>query len=310
MKKTNDKRNLITENEIYNRITKDIKLTTNLYKIYDLKRSKELIDVKVQNQLNSINYSVSEINPKFDVKNKNYGKISNEIIYTMNNYEKVLIQLCSSYDEKLETLLLDKVEIENKILLKTILNKCLDGKRTNLKEKIVKKMTSAIENIKGKIKKSEIIDVGLINKLQDGQDIENEMKMSKNFDQNITILKNELEDTNQKIKILLQDKENDIINAFEKNEKGLSTEIRKPRYFKKIKKFFVNRFNTYNVIIKTVILPINQRVENVREYRTADSQISEFKMDFKEFGEKIKCVQDRILDEEIEKYYLLQDEKL
>ena len=87
---TNEKLNLFTENEMYKKITNDIKLIAILNKVYAYKKSKEIINSKVQNQLNAINFSVNQINPKFASKSKNYGKISNEILYTMSNYEIVL----------------------------------------------------------------------------------------------------------------------------------------------------------------------------------------------------------------------------
>ena len=299
--KTNEKNVSIAEHEMYKQITNDIKITAILSKVYAYKMSNELVNTKVKNQLNAINFSVNQINPKFADKSKNYGKVSNEILNTMSNYEKALQKLCAFYDEKLDELILDKVEIENKILLKTISENFLNEEKTSIKKKIVKTVGEAIDKIKGKLNKNEVVDVGLINKLQDGQDIENEMKKSKSVNQNITILKNELDDVKQKIKELNEKKENKIMLALESDEKGISTDLRKPRTFKKIKRFFSNRFNTYNVIIKSVILPINQRVEELIDNEIYDIDEKNKYIELKDFENKIKEIQKRVLKEENER---------
>lgn len=277
--------------------TNDIKSTAILNKVYAYKTSNEMVNAKVKNQLNSINFSINQINPKFTDKAKNYGKISNEIIQTMSNYESTLNRLCKSYDEKLDELLYEKVEIESNLLLKMKKEDSAQQEKTSIRKKIVKTVRSTIDKIKGRIKKNEILDVGLINKLQDGQDIENEIEKSKIVDQSIIILKNKLEDVKKKIQKLNEDKENKIMNAMETNEKGLSTEIKKPRAFKKITKFFSNRFNTYNAIMKNVIFPINQRIDELQKTESInmDEEIQE--VELCDFENKIKEIQNRVFDE-------------
>ena len=291
---TNEKLNLFTENEMYKKITNDIKLIEIINKVYAYKKSKEIINYKVQNQLNAINFSVNQINPKFASKSKNYGKISNEILYTMSNYERVLNQISREYNEKLDELLKEKVKIETKVLLKYVLNNISENEKTNIKKRIVKTVVSAIDKIKGKIKKNEIVDIGLINKLQDSQDIEDEMRKAKIVDQNIVVLNNELADINQKIKKINEDKENDIINALEKSEKSLSAEIKKPKTFSKITKYFSNRFNTYNTIMKNVIVPINQRIEEFKNNRLRDDEEIQEEFDLEIFENEIKEIQNKI----------------
>ena len=301
---TNEKIILVTENEMYKKIANDVKLIAILNKVYAYKASKEIINSKVQNQLNAINVSVNQINPKFASKSKNYGKVSNEILYTMSNYEIVLNQISIEYNEKLDEILKDKVEIETKILLKYVLNNISEDEKTTIKKRIVKTVVSAIDKIKGKIKKNEVVDVGLINKLQDSQDIEVEMRKAKIVDQNITVLNNELADLNQKINKINEDKENEIINALEKSEKSLSLEIKKPRTFNKITKYFVNRFNTYNAIMKNVILPINQRIEEFRNDKLMnieENQKIEEEFEIIEFEKTIEDIQNKVLKDEIEK---------
>ena len=225
--------------------------------------SNEIVNMKVENQLNAINFSINQINPKFTDKSKNYGKISNSILITMGEYEKVLKRLCDLYDQKLEELILKKVEIETKILIEELRQNSSTNEKISIKKKIVKTVNYAIDRVKGKIRKKEVVDVGLINKLQDGQDIAKEMAESNTLNQDMIILKDELYDINKKIQELSKEKEDKLINTLEYGEKSLSTDLKKPRAFKKITKFFSNRFNTYNVIMRTVIAPINQRIENI-----------------------------------------------
>ena len=298
--KTNEKSISVDINRIYKEITNDIKLTAILNKVYSFKMSNEMVNTKVKNQLNSINFSIAQINSKFTDKSKNYGKVSNIILITMSEYENILKQLCDSYDEKIDELIYKKVEIENKILLNIINESFSIDNKPSIKKKITKTVNSAIDKIKGKIKKNEGIDVGLINKLQDGQDVANEISDSENVNQNITVLKDELADINKKIQQLNKEKENEIMNALENGEKEVSTDLKKPRLFKKITKFFANRFNTYNVIMKTVIAPINQRIESVVQ----DEKSEEKEIDLADFLEKIKEIQKNVLNKEINKEIL------
>ena len=47
----------------------------------------------------------------------------------------------------------------------------------------------------------------------------------------------------------------------EVGEKWVTTTIKKPRTFTKIKRFFVSKFNTPKLILKTIIEPLNSRIE-------------------------------------------------
>lgn len=296
---TNEENVSNIKNEIYRNISNEIRLTAILSKVYAYKISNEMVNRKVKNQINSINFSINQINPKFVDKSKNYEKVSNEIIKTMSNYEDILKKICKIYDEKIDNLIYDKVEVENKILIKLIESNSNEEKKVSIKKRIVKKVGSTIEKIKIKIKKNEIVDIGLINKLQDDQDIEKEIKNSNIDDQTITIFINELNIINQRIQKLNEEKQNKIINAFENKEKGLSTEIRKPRNFKKITKFFLNRFNTYNVIMKNIILPINQRIEALQKVELINFDEEMKEIELSDFENKIIEIQNNLLNNKV-----------
>lgn len=289
--KTNEEIITVTLDRKYKEIVDDIKLTAILNRIYELKMSNEMVNMKVENQLNAINFSINQINPKFTDKSKNYGKISNSILITMGEYEKVLKRLCDLYDEKLDELILKKVEIETKILVEELKQNSSADDKISIKKKIVKTVNSAIDRVKGKIKEKEVVDVGLINKLQDGQDIAKEIVASNTLTQDMISLNDELSDINKKIQELSKEKEDKLINALEYGEKSLSTDLKKPRAFKKITKFFTNRFNTYNVIMRTVIAPINQRIEEFQDNEEDDLEQEEYEFDLSEFSAKIREIQ-------------------
>ena len=295
--KTKEESVLVAFDKKYKDAINDIKLTAILNRVYELKMSNEIVNMKVKNQLNAINFSINQINPKFTDKSKNYGKISNSIMVTIVEYEKILKRLCDLYDKKLDELILKKVEIETKIFCQEFRQNLSNDDKVSIKKKIVKSVNSAVERIKGKIKKNKIVDVGLINKLQDGQDIAKEISNTNNLTQDIIMLNEELFDINNKIQELSKEKENKLINALEYGEKSLSTDIKKPRAFKKITKFFANRFNTYNVIMRTVISPINQRIENFQD-NEEDFDYEENEFDLSDFSEKVNEIQKNIFSQE------------
>ena len=55
-----------------------------------------------------------------------------------------------------------------------------------------------------------------------------------------------------------------IYDAMEIGTKELAVDIKKPKMFSKITRFFVSRFNTAKVIENTIINPLNLRIENFK----------------------------------------------
>ena len=94
-----------------------------------------------------------------------------------------------------------------------------------------------------------------------------------------------------------EDKINKVFNAMETENKALTTEIRKPRTFKKITKFFANKFNTYKVVMKNVIEPVKQRIDEYKVNELQKVEIDSTEMDFEQIQEKIKSAQMEILDD-------------
>ena len=67
-----------------------------------------------------------------------------------------------------------------------------------------------------------------------------------------------------KIERLNERKKNSIYDAMEVGDKALTTNIKRPRIFKKITRFFVSRFNTAKVVQTTIIDPLNLRIESFK----------------------------------------------
>lgn len=110
----------------------------------------------------------------------------------------------------------------------------------------------------------------------------------------ILTLEKEIKKLNQKIENLTQEKKQKVWQAMESENTALSKEIRKPRAIKKLTRFFVNRFNTYQTIMKTVLEPIRQRMDEFK-LQNAKEKIEEF--DFSKMQEDIQKVQDDILED-------------
>lgn len=300
-RKTNEERILINEDKYYKKVTQDIRSVAILCRVYGYKTSEEMLNIKVKNQLNAINYSINQINPKFVDKSKKYEKISNEILDTMNHYENNLAILCNYYDDRIEQLLFEKVELENKIIVNLILQNNNEKSKINIKKKVVQKINTVVDKIKNKIKKNDIVDVSIINKIKDSQDIAKEMNGLQKENKIVIDLKKKINEVNEKIYDLNQEKEKVIMSSMESEEKGLSVEVKRPKTIKRIKTFFSNKFNTYNVIMKNVINPINQRIELFKEQKLKNKALNEDEFKIIDFENKLKEIQQKILLEEIEK---------
>ena len=84
-----------------------------------------------------------------------------------------------------------------------------------------------------------------------------------NTEKEISLVSKEIERLNKQ-------KEKAIIDAMESEEKSVSNNIRKPKLFNKITKFFVSRFNTAKIIQNTIIAPLNLKIENFRTNELAN----------------------------------------
>jgi hypothetical protein len=115
--KTNDKYASILLKNMYENVKEETCLTAILNCVYTEKITNETINTKITNQLNSMEVSMHRINPKYNENSKNYDKIKEKMLETLNNYEVNLKQLCNAIDQKIYSLILKKVELESKLLM-------------------------------------------------------------------------------------------------------------------------------------------------------------------------------------------------
>ena len=284
----------------YENVKNEITLSAVLNCIYAKKLSSETIHTKVANQMSSMEVAISRINPKFSEKSKNYDKINEQIVDTLNQYEANLTKFCQICDAEIQDVILKKVELEAKLIMAVLAKECLyrkEQREPKAKEKnmMIHGISRVVEKIKTKAKDKKQVDVALINRIEDGKQVEKEirekMEFSEEYQNNqayIRKLEKEIKSLNQKIKDLNEEKTNKTFSAMEAGDKSLSTQIRRPHTIKRITSFFANRFNTYNVIIKSVIEPVHQRIEEFKknELKKPDSEYQEF--DLQEWEKKIE----------------------
>lgn len=242
----------------------------------------ETINHKVNSQMNAISVGIRNINPRFNEKSKNYDITKAAIVDALTNYESALVELSEFYDGKIEQLILRKVELESHLLGSIVRDEYLVRKeekkikqkeKDEVKNKISNAFRDMIEKLSFKKKENNEIDVNLISKARDAADIEVEMaeqlsarveKTKKEQEENknrIEKIEKEIRLINEEIKRMNERKKENLFNAMEVGDKWVATTIKKPRTFTKIKRFFASRFNTPKLIIKTIIEPLNLRIE-------------------------------------------------
>lgn len=302
--KTNEKYASIVLKNMYENVSEDIKLSAVLSRIYEEKVSLEIVNNKLNNQINSMELSIIRINPKFNEKSKNYQKMRDEMLETLNSYESVLKQFCNTYDSQIEELILEKAKLEYDLLIKKILQ-CKIKQKEQLqveRRSIIKGINTVMKTIKGKIVKKEQIKTS-VNQMQEEKDITKKpINISSEYLEKQKEIKKQqkrVANIDKKIQKLSEKKKNRLFEALEVGGKTLSTEIKKPRTFKNITKFFSNRFNTYNVIVKNVIEPLRQRIDEfkINELKNITGQKKEF--DLAQFHNK--------LDKNLDKDYMIND---
>lgn len=302
--KTNDKSVSIKLKDFYENVSNEIVLSAILNRIYIDKTSTEIVSNKVNNQVNSMKAQVNQINPKFNEKSKNYDKMEEEMLNTITNFEDVLKQFCDTYDDKIEAIIFKKVELEFRLLMAVVLKEYLYKKETDNKDEksILKSLNTVVDKIKKKVSKKEQFDVSLVNRLKDGQDIEQELQnntmQSDKYKENqryIVKLEKEIKNLNKEIKRLNEEKTNKIFEAMELGGKGLTTEIRKPRKLNAITRFFSNRFNTYKAIMKNIIEPMNQRIDEFKVNSLNKINGEKKNIELTEIEKKIISIKDDIL---------------
>lgn len=260
--KTNDKCASVVLKNRYENVKNEITLTAILNSVYARKISNETVQTKVNHQIQSIETAINRINPKFGEKSKNYDKIKEQIVDILSQFEANLKQFCEVADNEIQEKILQKVELESQLFM-TVLSKELlepnEKKQPKQKDKNKPK-----QNEKNSVEK----------------------------------LEKEVRKLTQKINELNEQKVKKIFDAMETENKAISTQIRKPRTIKKITKFFANRFNTYNVIIKSVLEPIRQRVDEFKVNELGRVEFKNQEFDLKEMEQKIRETEKFVFENE------------
>ncbi len=256
--KTKDKEISAILKQMDRQLEEEIELSVTLACVYVEKMSKEIIQTKLTNQLNAMNVMIHQIHPKLDENSKNYTKIKEQITSILTDYETVLTQFCEKYDEQIKSMIEEKAQLETK------LRKLVHQKKAMEAEKAFQNKKHIMNRLMNKMK---TIDVSLLNRIKDGQEVEQELRKQGNFPQENQEYENEIRNFEEQIKIwhdrieqLHQQKIDKAWKAMEVAQSGLVTQIRKPKKLAKIKRFLVNRLNPYKVISKNVLEPIKQRI--------------------------------------------------
>lgn len=255
------------------------------------KISTETINTKVNSKLNAISVEIKNINPKYNENSKNYDSTKADILDALTNYETALMELSDFYDEKIEQLILKKVELDTQklgLLMKDEILLEKTEKKVDEKEKLTSKVSKSVKGIVEKInfknqnKEKEYIDVSLYNKVQDIADIKQEVNQkmesrvkkakedsSKNSNQ-IQKIDEQIKNIDLEIKKVNEKKQQNLMNAMEIGDKWIAVNLKRPKAFTKIKRFFMSKFNTTKLIHKNVITPLNNLVKEFRETELAN----------------------------------------
>lgn len=266
---------------VYEKTNDEISLDAVINRALTEKITSETINQKVNAQMNAISIGIRNINPKFNEKSKNYDVTKAAILDSLTKYEAALVELSEFYDTKIEQLILRKVELESHLLGSVVRDEYLYNKEVEKIEQkendqVKKKISSSFRGIVEKLakkKQENTVDVTLIRKAKDASDLENEIseqldsrvektkqEEKKNKD-NISRIEKEVRAIDSEIKRINERKKTNLLNAMEVGDKWIATTIKRPRTFTKITRFFSSKFNTPKLINKTILEPLNRRID-------------------------------------------------
>ena len=235
-KEVNDAYVAMTLKNIYEKTNDEITLDAMANRALAEKITSEIINQKVNSQMSAISVGIRNINPRYTEKSKNYDITKSAILNSLTNYEAALVELSEFYDKKIEQLILRKVELEASLLGSIIRDEYLYKKEN---KKLDQKENRQLEN---NIEKA---------KLEEKENKENIQKIEK-----------EIRAINSEIKRINERKKINILNAMEVGDKWIATNIKRPKTFTKITRFFSSRFNTTKMINKTILEPLNRRIND------------------------------------------------
>lgn len=267
--------------DVYDRTNEEITLDAVVNRALTDKITSETINQKVNAQMNAISVGIRNINPKFNEKSKNYDITKSAILDSLTRYESALVELSEFYDTKIEQLILRKVELESHLLGSVVRDEYLYEKENKIiaqkeNDKVKKNISSSLRGIADRItkkKQENNTDVALIRKASDAADIELEItnqldariektkQEEKKNKENIQKIEKEVRAINNEIKKINERKKANLLNAMEVGDKWIAATIKKPRTFTRITRFFSSKFNAPKVINKTILEPLNNRID-------------------------------------------------
>ena len=278
--------NMVKLKEYYDSLESKIKTDAVVTKAYTSKLSSKTIENKVDSQLNSITASIHSINNKFTEGSKNYDLAKQNILDTLARYKENLVELSEFYDGKIEQLILSKVEIEASILGGIVNEEYLDHRiavkkrqkeEDSLKKKINDNSMNCYQRIIEERQKNGVVNTLAVRHKKDADDISREIdtQMQSRIDKSvndqketeevITKREKKIKAINEEIELINQRKVEAITRAMEEGGVFLTANVKKPRAFTRIKRFFISRFNTYKVIDDTIITPLNKKIEEFKK---------------------------------------------
>ena len=270
-------------NKFCDKATESIKMSAILNRALVDKKSTELVNKKVSAEYNSIQAGIYSINSKFNENSKKYVEIKQEILNVLTEYEAVLMEYSEYYDLKIEQLITQKAELEAHLVGKIFEEEELKTEKVfkekqngKLKISLTSGFKKIFEKFKGEKEKKKI-DVQMISKMQDNIDIDLEeenvlnrkiVKIDEdgvNNSAEIEKIENKIEEIDKEIDLLTTKKINAVKNAMESKEKWMVvSNLKKPKVFTKVKRFIACRINPTKIIMKNVIEPLKNRIEDFK----------------------------------------------
>ena len=245
------------------------------------KTSDDCITDKLNKKRMALNISIVKINPKYDPYNSKYLEIQNNIESIMKKYENVLRELAIFFDTKIEQLILKKLELEAELIGSIVKDEYFYEEECHKKEekendKLLISLSNSVKSFISKLtnkKEQKEIDVTMISKLQDKEELkkeqsdklnlslENTIEVKKENLEYIKVLEDEIVSVEKEINRLNSNKENSIMDAMENNCKQLIIQNNNMNFFGKIKLFFKSKLNPNKVIFENIINPMNQYIK-------------------------------------------------
>ncbi len=250
------------------------------------KTSYDAVISKVKSKENSIISSIKKISPKFDKTNKKYSNIQNDIEKSLKKYESVLYSIADFYDNKIEQLILKKVEVNANIVGSIIRNEYLieeESKKQEAKEqdKLLLSLSNSVKSYVKKfmLKKEEkkVLDVTMIADWKDKAELEEEQKNKLNLSyentknlkkdniQMISSYEDQVISLEKEIKRLNENKVKEIIGAMESESKWITISKNNTNILGRIKLFFKSRINPTKVIYNSILNPMNNSIKDYEE---------------------------------------------